>query len=97
MGSRMMFRMQPDMVPMLAWRAEPSLRVIWACTTFRMAGMAPKDTVHSIYCPVAVMVVSSAPRTYIRGVRKTVHTSANSRPENSAPQKPKAEQLFTFS
>ncbi len=33
------------MVPMLACNAAPSERIIYAITTFKMAGVAPSDTV----------------------------------------------------
>ena len=48
MGSRIMLRKQPLMVPMLAWRELPSARTSWAMTTLRMAGAAPQVTVQYI-------------------------------------------------
>ena len=51
-GSRIIFRAQPLIVPMLAWSEEPSDRTIYAITTFKIAGAAPKFTVHFMYCPV---------------------------------------------
>ncbi len=45
MGSSAMLSRQPLMVPMLACNAAPSERIIYAITTFKMAGVAPSDTV----------------------------------------------------
>ena len=47
MGSSSMFKKQPLMVPMLACSAAPSLRTMYAITTFRMAGTAPQLVVQN--------------------------------------------------
>ena len=47
-GSRIMFRTHPLMVPILAWKVAPSDRTMYAMTTFRIAGTAPQQTVHCI-------------------------------------------------
>ena len=44
-GSRIIFRKQPLIVPMLACRADPSERTRYAITTFKIAGAAPRKTV----------------------------------------------------
>lgn len=44
-GSRIIFRKQPLIVPMLACRAAPSERTRYAITTFKIAGAAPRKTV----------------------------------------------------
>ena len=92
-GSSTMLRIQPDMVPMLAWTADPSLRTSCPCTTFRMVGAAPQVTTQYIYSMVACRVEASAPSRPSSGAWNTVQTSEYSSPPNTAPQKPKADAL----
>ena len=56
------------MVPILAWSDAPSDLTRYAITTFRIAGAAPKDTVHLLYVSaVAGAVFASAPKSVSSG------------------------------
>ncbi len=68
----MIFKKQPLIVPMLACSAAPSARTRYAITTLRIAGAAPKLTVHRRYSPVAFAVSSLAPSKTSSGALNTV-------------------------
>ena len=67
MGSRIIFNRHPLMVPILAWSDAPSDLTRYAITTFKIAGAAPKDTVHFKYSAVACAVFASAPKSVSSG------------------------------
>ena len=72
-GSRIIFIMQPLIVPILACTAAPSDRSRYASTTFSMVGIAPQIMAHCIYAAVAPIVSALAPNKGISPTKCAAH------------------------
>ena len=76
-GSRIIFKRHPLIVPTLACKDAPSALTRYAMTTFRIAGVAPKVTVHFKYPAVDAAVCASAPKRPSSGVFPIVQIAEN--------------------
>lgn len=83
------------MVPILAWREEPSDLTRKANTTLRMEGTAPQVTAHLIYSEVAAAFFADAPRSPSSGVLNNPVKTENKTELMNAQYNPNTEQRRT--
>ena len=84
-GSRIIFRIHPLIVPMLACNDAPSALTIYPMTTFKIVGIAPHTTAQFMYTAVAAAVFASPPRSTTNGCMKIKQSVDNIAPLITVP------------